>query len=98
MVVLQVAIQLGLLDDAVRLYIECKRYDLLGELYRAAGLWERALHITEQYDRIHLKTTHHQYAQHLDKIGDTSGAIKHYELADTHRTEVCYSYTVIITL
>ena len=32
-----VAIQLGLLDDAERLYIECGRYDLLNQLYQASG-------------------------------------------------------------
>lgn len=30
----QVATQLGLLDDAVRLYRECGRYDLLNRLYQ----------------------------------------------------------------
>ncbi|KAG5176880.1 putative intraflagellar transport protein 140 [Tribonema minus] len=84
----QVAIQLGLLDDAVRLYTECSRYDLLVVLYRSAGLWERALATAEAYDQIHLRATHHLYAKHLEGLGDTEGAIKHYEDADTHRTEV----------
>ena len=33
----QVAMQLGLLDDAVRLYRECGRYDLLNVLYQASA-------------------------------------------------------------
>ena len=44
--------------------------------------------VAERCDRIHLKTTHHQYAQHLEAVGDIAGAIEHYERADTHRTEV----------
>merc|ERR550514_429132 len=38
-----VAIQLGLLDDAVKLYKECGRHDLLNQLHQAAGQWDRAL-------------------------------------------------------
>jgi intraflagellar transport protein 140 len=83
-----VAVQLGLLNDAVRLYKECGRMDLLNKLYQAAGEWRRALEVAERCDRIHLKTTHHQYAQHLEAVGDVAGAIEHYERADTHRTEV----------
>ncbi|CAM9220844.1 unnamed protein product, partial [Hapterophycus canaliculatus] len=87
--VAQVATQLGLLDDAVRLYRECGRYDLLNRLYQAAGLWERALEVAEAHDGINLSTTHQLYAQHLEKVvGDTGGAIQHYELAGTHCTEV----------
>ncbi len=60
--------QLGLLDDAVRLYRECGRYDLLNRLYQAAGLWERALEVAETKDGINLSTTHQLYAQHLEKV------------------------------
>lgn len=63
------ATQLGLLDDAVRLYRECGRYDLLNRLYQAAGLWERALEVAETKDGINLSTTHQLYAQHLEKVG-----------------------------
>ncbi|CAM9668740.1 unnamed protein product, partial [Ectocarpus sp. 12 AP-2014] len=86
--VAQVATQLGLLDDAVRLYRECGRYDLLNGLYQASGLWERALEVAEANDGINLSTTHQLYAQHLEKVGDTAGAIQHYELAGTRCVEV----------
>lgn len=83
-----VAIQLGLLDDAARLYRECKRYDLLNQLYRSAGYWGKSLEIASENDRIHLKTTHFQYARHLEAIGDTNDAIKQYEASDMHYKEV----------
>ena len=86
--VAMVAIQLGLLDDAARLYRECGRYDLLNKLFQAAGKWERALSVAKEHDRIHLRTTHYQYARHLESLGDTTGAIRHFEQSDTHRTEV----------
>lgn len=38
---LQVATQLGLLDDAVRLYRECGRYDLLNRLYQVRQIERR---------------------------------------------------------
>ena len=80
-----VAVQLGLLADAARLYQGCKRFDLLNQLYQASGHWDKALAVAQKQDRIHLKTTHYLYAKHLESVGDTAGAIKHYELADTHR-------------
>ena len=83
-----VAIQLGLLDDAARLYKECGRYDLLNKLYQGQGRWEESINMAQDNDRIHLKTTHHKYAQYLETIGDTRGAIRNFERADTYKTEV----------
>jgi len=39
-------------------------------------------------DRIHLKTTHHAYAKHLEQCGDVAAALHHFKEADTHRVEV----------
>eukprot|EP00940_MAST-03C_sp_MAST-3C-sp2_P001894 g1894.t1 len=86
--VAMVAIQLGLLDDAERLYEEAGRYDLLNELYRASGQWEKALSLAEEKDRIHLKTTHYMYARHLEACGNIEEAKKHYERSGTHHREV----------
>jgi intraflagellar transport protein 140 len=82
------AIQLGLLDDAAKLFRESGRFDLLNNLYQAAGQWDKAVHLAKQKDRIHLKTTHYHYAKYLESIGDVSQAIRHYEDSDTFRTEV----------
>lgn len=54
-----------MLEDAKKLYVASERYDLLNQLYRACGLWDKALEIAEKNDRIHLKTTHYCYAQVL---------------------------------
>ena len=43
-----VAVQLGLLEDAERLYTECKRYDLLNQLYQSSGQWREALTIAKR--------------------------------------------------
>jgi intraflagellar transport protein 140 len=82
------AIQLGLLDDAARLFRECDRYDLLNILYQAAGQWEKAINLAQQHDRLHLKTTHYHYANYLESVGDVTDAIFHYEQSETFRTEI----------
>jgi intraflagellar transport protein 140 len=82
------AIQLGLLDDAARCFREANRYDLLNNLYQAAGQWEKAINIAETKDRIHLKTTHFHYARYLESVGDISEAMTHYEDSQTFRTEI----------
>ena len=83
-----VAIQLGLIEDAAKLYEECGRYDLLNKLYQGQGQWDKAIETATTHDRIHLKTTHHQYAKYLETIGDTAGAIRNFERADTYKAEV----------
>ena len=37
---------------------------------------------------IHLRTTHYNYARHLESVGNFDEAIGHYELSDTHRIQV----------
>ena len=82
------AIQLGLLDDAARLFREAERWDKLNQLYQTAGIWDRAIKVATTHDRIHLKNTHHFYAKHLESIGEIDEAIENYELAGTSTTEV----------
>lgn len=50
-----VAVHLGMMDEATRLYIGSGRYDLLNKLYQACGQWDKALEVAEKHDRIHLK-------------------------------------------
>ncbi|XP_037363715.1 intraflagellar transport protein 140 homolog [Talpa occidentalis] len=86
--VAMLAIQLGMLEDAERLYEQCGRYDLLNKLHQASGQWQRAVELAERRDRVHLRTTHYNYARHLEASGERSLALGHYEKSDTHRFEV----------
>ena len=52
---------------------------------QACGDWEQALHVAEQSDRINLKATHCSYAHLHEANGNVEAAIKHHQLADTHR-------------
>ncbi|KAK3865459.1 hypothetical protein Pcinc_025661 [Petrolisthes cinctipes] len=86
--VAMLALQLGMLNEAERLYQACGRNDLLNRLHQDGGVWSRALETAESEDRIHLRSTHYNYAKHLESKGDMTGAISHYEKSDTHRFEV----------
>jgi intraflagellar transport protein 140 len=82
------AVHLGLLDDAARLFREANRYDLLNRLYQSAGVWDKAARVARTQDRMHLKNTYYQYAKHLESIGETDGAIENYEKSENGRIEI----------
>ncbi|KAG8009125.1 hypothetical protein GBF38_011739 [Nibea albiflora] len=86
--VAMLAIQLGMLEDAEKLYKSCQRYDLLNNFYQASGQWQQALETAENHDRIHLRTTYYNYAKYLESMGDKTRALTYYENSDTHRVEV----------
>uniref|UniRef100_A0A667XJ74 Intraflagellar transport 140 n=1 Tax=Myripristis murdjan TaxID=586833 RepID=A0A667XJ74_9TELE len=86
--VAMLAIQLGMLEDAEKLYKGCRRYDLLNKFYQSSGQWQKALETAENHDRIHLRTTYYNYARYLEAMGDKSLALTYYENSDTHRFEV----------
>jgi intraflagellar transport protein 140 len=46
-----VAVQLGLTDDAARLFSGCERWDLLEQLHAASGAWPDALQVATRHDR-----------------------------------------------
>lgn len=71
-----VAVHLDMVDDAIKLFITCERYDLLNRLYQACGQWDRALEVAEKYDRIHLRATHYAHAKQLEILQDYKGAVK----------------------
>ena len=83
-----VAVQLGLIVDAQKLFAGCERYDLLNSLHQACGEWDKALGVAQKHDRIHLRTTYYNYAKHCEAVGDMRGAVEAYENSQTHRQEV----------
>ncbi|EDV20700.1 uncharacterized protein TRIADDRAFT_60914 [Trichoplax adhaerens] len=82
------AIQLGQLDEAEKLYKECNRFDLLNNFYQASGQWKKAIDVAERFDRIHLRTTHYNFAKQLEAMGQISTAISEYEKAGTQLFDV----------
>ena len=82
------AIQLGMKEEAAKLYEDCKRYDLLNKMYQASGEWDRALQIAENFDRISLKSTYYKMAKQQEVSRNFERAIEYYEKSDTYRKEV----------
>uniref|UniRef100_A0A3P8VSN0 Intraflagellar transport 140 n=1 Tax=Cynoglossus semilaevis TaxID=244447 RepID=A0A3P8VSN0_CYNSE len=66
--VAMLAVQLGMVEDAEKLYKSCQRYDLLNKFYQASGQWQKALETAETQDRIHLRTTYYSYAKYLEMM------------------------------
>lgn len=71
-----VAIHLNMVDEARELLIECKRYDLLNELYQSSGQFTEALEIATRNDRINLRNTYANYVRFLEAAEDYETAEK----------------------
>lgn len=73
------AIELGMIEEAEKLYKKCGRFDLLNKLLQNCGRFEEALKIAENFDRVNLKNTKMRYGQWLSENGDTAEAIKMFQ-------------------
>lgn len=54
-----VAVHLGMVEDAKRLFTACERWDLLSQLYRATSQWDKAIEVAEKHDRCVILNTYH---------------------------------------
>ena len=52
------------------MYNGCGRPDLVNKMYQDGGVWSKALETSENSDRIHLRSTHYNYAKHLENKGN----------------------------
>ena len=66
-------------SEAASLLESCGRFDLQNQLYQAGGSWDKALKVASEKDRIHMKSTMHSYARHLEHLGDFEGATEAYQ-------------------
>jgi intraflagellar transport protein 140 len=83
-----IAINLGMFEEAEKLFMNAKRYDLLNKFYQNMDDWPKALQIANKMDRIHLRNTCYNYAKFCEERNDLAMAIEYYEKSDTHRIEV----------
>lgn len=86
--VAMLALHLNMVDEAESLLKSCKRFDLLNNFYQNCGEWDKALEVAELYDRVHLRSTYHSFAKHLEAKGSINAAIENYKKAETHVYEV----------
>uniref|UniRef100_A0A915CSH0 Anaphase-promoting complex subunit 4-like WD40 domain-containing protein n=1 Tax=Ditylenchus dipsaci TaxID=166011 RepID=A0A915CSH0_9BILA len=84
----RLAIELGMIEEAIAIYTTANRYDIVNQVYQAQGKWSEAFEIAEKHDRIHLRNTHYNYAKYLESVGNIEAAIDNYEKANVHRFEV----------
>ncbi|VDN13572.1 unnamed protein product [Dibothriocephalus latus] len=71
----ELALQLGMTEEAERIFIECARWDLVARLHQTLGHWEEAVQIAEKRNRVRLRNTHYAYAQELRKQDRIEDAI-----------------------
>lgn len=79
-----VALQLGMVEEAKMLYEESGRYDLLSKLCQANGEIDKAIDISEKYDRINLKNSYYNAAKFYEAQGKFDMAIEYYEKSNTY--------------
>lgn len=71
-----VAIHLNMIDEAKDLLIECKRFDLLNEMYQSSGMFDEALEVANKNDRINLNNTTTNYVKFLEQTENYDEAEK----------------------
>jgi len=71
-----VALSLGMSEEAEKLLINSKRYDLLNKFYQYSDNWSKAIEIAQKYDRIHLRNTYYNYAKFCEEKNDIPTAIE----------------------
>nr|CAD2162670.1 unnamed protein product [Meloidogyne enterolobii] len=84
----RLAIELGMNEEAIRLFEKANRFDLVNQVYQAQGKWTEAFAVVEEHDRINLRHTHYNYAKQLESVGAFEKAIENYEKANTHYSDV----------
>ncbi|CAK9817048.1 Intraflagellar transport protein 140 homolog [Anthophora quadrimaculata] len=82
------AVELGLYNDAERLFREAKRLDLLGKLLEARNKFKEAIELAKNENKIREKTSYYNYARTLEQEGKITQAIEMYTKAECHRFEV----------
>lgn len=82
------AVELGLYNDAERLFREAKRLDLLGKLLEARNKFKEAIELARNENKICEKTSYYNYAKALEQENKIAEAIEMYTKADCHRFEV----------
>lgn len=70
-----VALQLGMVEEAKALYEESGRYDLLNKVFQANGEVDKAIQISEKFDRINLKNNYYNAAKFYEAQGKYDQAI-----------------------
>ncbi len=63
-------------EEAEKLLMSAKRFDLLNKFYQNMDDWSKALDIANKMDRIHLRNTCYNYAKFCEERNDLAMAIE----------------------
>ena len=84
----QVAMHLGMIDEAKDLLQEVNRYDVLILFYIYIGEYDKAIETAKENDRINLHNTYYRIAQQYEKIDNIDNAVKYYKLSNCGDREI----------
>lgn len=63
-------------EEAEKLFVNSKRYDLLNKMYQYSDQWNKSLEVATKYDRIHLRNTFFNYAKYCEEKSEIVPAIE----------------------
>uniref|UniRef100_A0A914YAN2 Uncharacterized protein n=1 Tax=Panagrolaimus superbus TaxID=310955 RepID=A0A914YAN2_9BILA len=84
----QLAIELGMIEEAKTIYFSIGRYDMINKILQTEYKWDEAFKIAEKFDRINLRNTYYNYAKYLEANGALEPALENYEMSGTQKSEV----------
>jgi tetratricopeptide (TPR) repeat protein len=73
----EIAVEIGMLEEAVNLYKDLDRKDLICDLFVSRRVWDRAFRAAEE-DEVLKKSIHYYYGKYLEEKGDFEGASVQY--------------------
>ncbi|KAK0096463.1 hypothetical protein PV326_005425 [Microctonus aethiopoides] len=82
------ASELGLYDDAERLFYQAKRLDLLSDLLEGCNKYNESMTLSASHNKIREKLSCYNYAKLLEQQGDIAKAIEMFTKSDCHYFEV----------
>ena len=74
----EIAVEIGMLEEAVNLYKDLDRKDLICDLYVSRRMWDQAFRAAEE-DEVLRKSIHYYCGKDLEAKGDLEGASVHFE-------------------
>ena len=63
-------------EEAEKILLQSKQYDVLNQLYQSTNEWDKAVDISTRHDRIHLRNTYYNYAKYLEQSNELEKAIE----------------------
>ena len=76
----QVAIEVGMMEEAEKLYVKCQRKDLLCNLFRHQEKWPEAFEVAGN-DTLLNKSLHFHYGKWSEQNGDDENAFNEYKMS-----------------